>query len=107
MEPSEFESKIRAVAEVKDRPIDIDGVRIRHYAYKDYGGMTVDSLKPCEGNCPDCGKKGMCNPKRNHQYKITEQGSGWQSYCCGCGLYKNRVSGRYEIKSVAGKKTIL
>jgi hypothetical protein len=103
MEQNDFENKIRAVAEVKDRPIDTDGVRIRHYAYKDYGGLTVDSLKPCTGDCADCGKLGECNPRRSHR-RVAD---GWQSYCSGCARYKNRVTGRYEIKSAAGKKTIL
>jgi hypothetical protein len=107
MEPAEFRRRIEAVATVTERPIDAQGQRTVRGAVRDSGGFTIDNIKPCEGNCPDCGKAGMCNPKRNHQYKITELGSGWQSYCCGCGLYKNRVSGRYEIKSVAGKKTIL
>lgn len=107
MDQNEFEAKLRAVANISERPIDGDGVRTRHGAYKDYGGFTVDSLKPYEGDCSECGKKGMCNPKRNHNLKQLENGRGWQSYCCGCGLYKNRVTGRYEIKSPIGKKTLL
>jgi hypothetical protein len=103
MDQNEFEARIRAVATISERPIDGDGVRTRHGAYKDYGGMTVDSLKPCEGDCPDCGRIGECNPRRSHR-RVQD---GWQSYCSGCARYKNRVTGRYEIKSASGKKTIL
>lgn len=107
MDRNDFEAKLRAVATISERPIDSDQPPSRNYAYKDYGGFTVDSVKPCVGNCEDCGRIGQCNPKRNHQWRRTAEGSGWQSYCTGCGFYKNRVTGLYEIKSVAGKKTIL
>jgi len=103
MEPDEFENKIRAVAEIKSRPVDSDQDGVRRNAQKDYGGMTVNSLKPCTGDCPDCGLIGECNPRRSHK-RVAD---GWQSYCSGCARYKNRVTGRYEIKSATGKKTIL
>jgi hypothetical protein len=104
MDQNEFEAKLRAVAEVSERPIDEStGTRTRHGAYKDYGGLTVDSIKPCRGDCADCGRIGECNPRRSHR-RVAD---GWQSYCSGCARYKNRVTGRYEIKSAAGKKTIL
>lgn len=107
MEPNEFRQRVEAVAQIRERPIDAEGLRTQGRAVRDTGGWTIENLKPCQGDCPDCGKTNMCNPKRNHHWKTTADGSGWQSYCCGCGLYKNRVTGRYEIKSVAGKKTIL
>ena len=101
MDRDEFERRLREVAKISERPIDSDGARTRHGAYKDYGGFTVDSIKPCSGPCPECLKPDMCGRKRTH--RRTPQ--GWQSYCCGCGLYRNRVTGRYEIKNAQGIKT--
>ena len=105
MAPDEFRRRLEAVAELAERPITAGTTA--YSSYKDYGSVTIAKLRPCVGACRDCGLEGACDAVKAHQRRILESGEGWQSYCKKCRLYKNRVTGRYEIRSSLGKKTIL